>query len=39
MKTVVLFGSPRKNGNTIKIVKTMTDTLKKKGHNDPHTPS
>jgi len=32
MKTVVLFGSPHKNGNTIQLVKSMTDTLKKKGH-------
>ena len=32
MKTVILFGSPRKNGNTIQLVQTMTDALKKKGH-------
>jgi multimeric flavodoxin WrbA len=32
MKTVILFGSPRKNGNTIQLVRTMTDALKKGGH-------
>jgi hypothetical protein len=32
MKTVILFGSPRKNGNTIQLVQTMTDALKKEGH-------
>jgi multimeric flavodoxin WrbA len=32
MKTVILFGSPRKNGNTIQLTRTMTDALKKKGH-------
>ena len=32
MKTVILFGSPRKNGNTIQLVQTMTDALKNKGH-------
>ena len=32
MKTVILFGSPRKNGNTIQLARTMTDALKKKGH-------
>jgi multimeric flavodoxin WrbA len=32
MKTVILFGSPRKNGNTIQLVRTMTDALKKEGH-------
>jgi multimeric flavodoxin WrbA len=32
MKTVILFGSPRKNGNTIQLARTMTDVLKKKGH-------
>ncbi|OPY76241.1 MAG: putative NAD(P)H-dependent FMN-containing oxidoreductase YwqN [Syntrophorhabdus sp. PtaU1.Bin050] len=33
MKAVVLFGSPRKEGNTIQLVKVLTDTLKSKGHN------
>jgi multimeric flavodoxin WrbA len=32
MKTVILFGSPRKDGNTIQLVQTMTDALKNKGH-------
>lgn len=32
MKTVILFGSPRKNGNTIQLAQTMTDALKKKRH-------
>jgi multimeric flavodoxin WrbA len=32
VKTVILFGSPRKNGNTIQLVRAMTDALKKKGH-------
>jgi multimeric flavodoxin WrbA len=32
MKVVILFGSPRKNGNTIQLVRTMIDALKKNGH-------
>jgi multimeric flavodoxin WrbA len=32
MKTVILFGSPRKDGNTIQLVQTMTDALKNRGH-------
>jgi multimeric flavodoxin WrbA len=32
MKTVILFGSPRKNGNTIQLTRTLTETLKKNGH-------
>lgn len=32
MKAVILFGSPRKKGNTIQLVRTMTDALKHKGH-------
>ena len=32
MKTVILFGSPRKNGNTIQLARAMVDALKKKGH-------
>lgn len=32
MKTVILFGSPRKNGNTIQLARAMTDALKKGGH-------
>jgi multimeric flavodoxin WrbA len=32
MKTVILFGSPRKNGNTIQLAHAMTDALKKGGH-------
>jgi multimeric flavodoxin WrbA len=33
METVILFGSPRKDGNTIQIVNALSDALKKKGHN------
>jgi len=33
MKTVILFGSPRKNGNTIQLARDMVDALKKRGHN------
>ncbi len=32
MKAVVLFGSPRRDGNTKQIVDAFCDTLKKKGH-------
>jgi multimeric flavodoxin WrbA len=32
MKTVILFGSPRKEGNTHQLVKAFSETLKKKGH-------
>jgi len=32
MKIVILFGSPRKKGNTIQLVRTTTDALKQKGH-------
>jgi multimeric flavodoxin WrbA len=32
LKTVILFGSPRKNGNTIQLTQAITDALKKKGH-------
>jgi multimeric flavodoxin WrbA len=32
MKTVILFGSPRKEGNTIQLVNTLSETLKNKGH-------
>ena len=32
MKAVMLFGSPRKKGNTIQLARIMTDTLKEKGH-------
>jgi multimeric flavodoxin WrbA len=32
MKTVILFGSPRKEGNTIQLVNTFSETLKNKGH-------
>ncbi|HEX2966136.1 MAG TPA: flavodoxin family protein [Syntrophorhabdaceae bacterium] len=31
MKTVILFGSPRKKGNTIQLAQSMADQLKKKG--------
>jgi multimeric flavodoxin WrbA len=31
MKTVILFGSPRKEGNTIQLVSTLTESLKSKG--------
>jgi len=33
MKAVVLFGSPRKEGNTIQLVNAFSDVLKKKGIN------
>lgn len=33
METVVLFGSPRKEGNTIQLVNVLTETLRDKGHN------
>jgi multimeric flavodoxin WrbA len=33
METVILFGSPRKDGNTIQVVKMLSDALKQKGHN------
>jgi multimeric flavodoxin WrbA len=33
METVILFGSPRKDGNTIQIANVFSDTLKQKGHN------
>ena len=33
MKTVILFGSPRKEGNTIQLVKRVSDVLKAKGGN------
>jgi multimeric flavodoxin WrbA len=32
MKTVILFGSPRKDGNTRQLANTFADTMKKKGH-------
>ncbi len=32
MKTVILFGSPRKDGNTIQLVNILSRTLKNKGH-------
>lgn len=32
MKAVILFGSPRKKGNTIQLVQTLIDVLIKKGH-------
>jgi multimeric flavodoxin WrbA len=32
MKAVILFGSPRKNGNTIQLARVAADTLKEKGH-------
>ena len=32
MKTVILFGSPRKDGNTRQLVNVFSETLKKKGH-------
>jgi multimeric flavodoxin WrbA len=32
MKTVILFGSPRKDGNTIQLARPMADALKNKGH-------
>lgn len=33
LKTVVLFGSPRKDGNTIQLVRTVSDVLKARGGN------
>ena len=33
MKTVILFGSPRKDGNTIQLARTVSDSLKAKGGN------
>ena len=33
MKTVILFGSPRKEGNTLQLVKGASDALKAKGGN------
>ena len=33
METVILFGSPHKDGNTIQIVSALSDSLKEKGHN------
>jgi multimeric flavodoxin WrbA len=33
METVILFGSPRKDGNTIQIANTFSDAMKQKGHN------
>jgi multimeric flavodoxin WrbA len=33
METVILFGSPRKDGNTIQIVNALSDALKQNGHN------
>jgi multimeric flavodoxin WrbA len=32
MKTVILFGSPRKNGNTIQLVNVLSDIIKRKRH-------
>jgi len=32
MKTVILFGSPRKNGNTVQLVNVLSNVLKDKGH-------
>jgi multimeric flavodoxin WrbA len=32
MKTVILFGSPRKKGNTRRLVDTFSETMKKNGH-------
>jgi multimeric flavodoxin WrbA len=32
MKTVILFGSPRKDGNTRQLVNAFSETMKKKGH-------
>ncbi len=32
MKAVILFGSPRKKGNTIQLVQALTDALIKKGY-------
>ncbi|MBA4417878.1 MAG: hypothetical protein C0392_08210 [Syntrophus sp. (in: bacteria)] len=33
MKTVILFGSPRKDGNTIQLANAVSDTLKTRGGN------
>jgi multimeric flavodoxin WrbA len=33
LKTVILFGSPRKTGNTIQLAKAVSDTLRAKGDN------
>jgi multimeric flavodoxin WrbA len=33
MNTVILFGSPRKEGNTVQLVSILSQTLKEKGHN------
>lgn len=33
MKTVILFGSPRKKGNTIQLARAVSDTLKARGGN------
>lgn len=33
METVILFGSPRKDGNTIQIVNALSEAMKNKGHN------
>ena len=33
MNTVVLFGSPRKEGNTVQLAGIFSQTLKEKGHN------
>jgi multimeric flavodoxin WrbA len=32
MNTVILFGSPRKDGNTRQLVNTFSETMKKRGH-------
>jgi multimeric flavodoxin WrbA len=32
MNTVILFGSPRKDGNTRQLVNTFAETMKKRGH-------
>ncbi len=32
MKTIILFGSPRKKGNTRRLVDTFSETMKKNGH-------
>ena len=33
METVILFGSPHRDGNTIQIVNALSDGLKQKGYN------
>jgi multimeric flavodoxin WrbA len=33
INTVILFGSPRKEGNTVQLVNILSKTLKEKGHN------